>query len=432
MELKNFFVQDLAGNALPDAIARVYLANTTTLAGGLEDKDGNPQGNPIQASAIGQLAFAAPDGDYDLFIYSALRNYSMRVQFFDTAPSANETALAGLVGADNKGLYFTGFGSMATYDLTAFGLVLSGSANASAARTALELGSAALAALGVANGAASLDAGGKIPSSQLPPLAVNEVFTVVSQAAMLALTAERGDVAIRSDQSGKPYILSTDDPTTLGNWIPVDQALSTSLAALSALTPAADRLPYFNGTSTAALATFTAFGRSLIDDADATAGRATLGAAALGANSDITSLTGTATNNNAPAGSVGEYVSSNVPFGSAVALTSTVKADITSISLTAGDWDVSATVGILPAGSTTTSAITSAISTTSVTFPASPGAGGYMSAGFASAAGVGNVLPIGTTRLSLASTTTVYLVAQSTFAVSTSAAYGFIGARRAR
>lgn len=137
MELKNFFVQDLAGNALPDAIARVYLANTTTLAGGLEDKDGNPQGNPIQASAIGQLAFAAPDGDYDLFIYSALRNYSMRVQFFDTAPSANESALAGLAGAANKGLYFTGLGAMALYDLSALGRTLGGIANEAAGRAAL-------------------------------------------------------------------------------------------------------------------------------------------------------------------------------------------------------------------------------------------------------------------------------------------------------
>lgn len=57
-------------------------------------------------------------------------------------------------------------------------------------------------------------------------------------------------------------------------------ALATFTAAdrsLLALTAAADRLPYFDSGTTAALATFTAFGRSLVDDADATAGRTTLG-----------------------------------------------------------------------------------------------------------------------------------------------------------
>lgn len=73
--------------------------------------------------------------------------------------------------------------------------------------------------------------GGFVPTAQLPSITISDTFIVASEAAMLALTAQRGDVAIRSDLS-KSYILSTESPATLGDWkellSPVDAVSSVN------------------------------------------------------------------------------------------------------------------------------------------------------------------------------------------------------------
>ena len=81
------------------------------------------------------------------------------------------------------------------------------------------------------SGLASLDAAGKIVTTQLPALAITNTFVVADQTAMLALTAQVGDVAVRSDLK-KSFILAALPSTNLASWqellTPTDSVLSVS------------------------------------------------------------------------------------------------------------------------------------------------------------------------------------------------------------
>lgn len=143
-------------------------------------------------------------------------------------------------------------------------------------------------------------------------------------------------------------------------------------------------------------------------------------------------LLGTVTSDNACAGCVGEYISSTILVGSAVSMSTGAAVDVTSISLTPGDWMVTGVVVTNPGGGTTQTDFLGWISTVSATLPTRPNSGAFARQPFAALAGTDISMPVGTMRLSLAATTTVYLSGRSVFAVSTDAIYGFIGARRTR
>jgi hypothetical protein len=82
---------------------------------------------------------------------------------------------------------------------------------------------------GAVNGIASLDGSGLVPTAQLPALAITNTSVVASQVAMLALTAEIGDIAVRTDLN-KSFILTATPSTSLANWqellTPTDSVLS--------------------------------------------------------------------------------------------------------------------------------------------------------------------------------------------------------------
>lgn len=141
---------------------------------------------------------------------------------------------------------------------------------------------------------------------------------------------------------------------------------------------------------------------------------------------------GTTTNDNATALHVGEYVSSSVLVAGQVALTTATPANVTSISLTAGDWMVSASAIFNPNALTTTSSLQMGISQVSATLPTLGAQNNSSLTTQTFAAGLTQSLSAGEMRISLSATTTIYFVAQAAFAVNAMNVYGFIGARRAR
>ncbi|XTZ13866.1 hypothetical protein ACQSSU_20430 [Micromonospora echinospora] len=99
------------------------------------------------------------------------------------------------------------------------------------------------AAVGTEGGPAGPLVGGVLPTAQLPALAITDVHPVASQAAMLALPAQRGDVAIRSDLPAA-FILAAEPASVLENWAqlptPADAVLSVNGRAGVVVLGAAD------------------------------------------------------------------------------------------------------------------------------------------------------------------------------------------------
>ena len=139
---------------------------------------------------------------------------------------------------------------------------------------------------------------------------------------------------------------------------------------------------------------------------------------------------GTTAGDNAASGFVGEYISSNIASGSAVTVANTTATDITHISLTAGDWDVWGNITWV-SFATNMYDVLGWINTTSAT-TIDPSLTYYISDGSGTAINAFISTPPPSQRISISSTTSVYLSCYTTMASGNATACGTISARRVR
>ncbi|MBP1092983.1 hypothetical protein JOE50_003513 [Bradyrhizobium japonicum] len=159
------------------------------------------------------------------------------------------------------------------------------------------------------------------------------------------------------------------------------------------------------------------------------------GVAVFGTSPTLTTpnIVGSVAGDNAAAGSVGEFITATVVQGSAVALTSGAVANITSIVLTAGDWDIGGGVFFNPASTTSVTRYGGSLETTNSAFSSSP-TQSWITTQSAFVPGTNNTIgfPVPTWRQSVSGTTTYYLNCVAVFTTSTLGGYGTIWARRRR
>lgn len=257
------------------------------------------------------------------------------------------------------------------------------------------------------------------------------VYSTASALAILAGTATAGQMLQSGASAAPAWSTSTYPATNAINTLLYASSANVMAALATAnngvLVTSAGGVPSISSTLPSGIAA-TNMNLTTPTLGVATATSLNFGASATNGLIGVTGAT------SAAAGVVGEVITSNVP-NSTTSLTTNTNADTTSISLTAGDWDVFGSVSFNGAAGTGVIINLGWISLTSATLPdATLYASLFYSTG-------GAVLPysiapssfvVPSLRVNVSTTTTVYLTVRSAFITSTSTAGGTITARRRR
>lgn len=165
---------------------------------------------------------------------------------------------------------------------SAFTLTLLDEVDAAAWRTAIGAGTGNGTVTAVTASAGLASSGGTTPNITVTDAELLALASTTSAADALPYFTGSGTATTTTLTSFSRTLL--DDTTqvawqtTLGLVIGTNvQAWDADLDAIAGLTSAADKLPYFTGTNTAAVATFTSTARSIVDDASTSAVRTTIG-----------------------------------------------------------------------------------------------------------------------------------------------------------
>lgn len=243
------------------------------------------------------------------------------VQAYD----AGLLSIAGLTTAADKMIYTTALDTYAVTALTSFARTVLDDTTAAAARTTLGAAASGLAtASGLTQSTNKLLGRGTAGTGAVEEIGVGSGLQI--SAGNLEVTLAGGSVTSIDVSGGTTGLTTSGGPVTTSGTITIAgtlaigsggtgagsasaartalglaigtnvQAYDAELAALAGLTSAADKLPYFTGAGTAGVTAFTAFGRTLVDDADAATARTTLGLGTLATQSGTFSGTSSGTN----------------------------------------------------------------------------------------------------------------------------------------
>ena len=190
------------------------------------------------------------------------------------------TSIANLTTAADKMIYADGADSYATTDFTAFARSFLDDANATTARSTLSLGTASTEDVGTsANNVVQLDG-----SARLPAVDGSQLTNLPTASAASETTAGIIEIATSAEATTGTDDLKAMTPLTVKERIDAlsstYQPLDAGLTSIAALTTAANKMLFTDGSDSYATTDLTAFARSLLDDANATTARTTLGAIA--------------------------------------------------------------------------------------------------------------------------------------------------------